>query len=211
MARGNCYAFTYWPNDVDGVDPWAGVFWVFPSNSWGSVSGRAVDLSKFKQISFWAAVDGPTPYTIGGNKIPFVGQAGGIDPKGGFVTKGELDYDAEFRSSFDFCLASVHDHFELDRSAQTQRIITAMRDPSVRMIGHLSARTIGAIAPGARALPPSRCRLAPVRGARCLTAATVRLRTGSLRAGRSRTPLRPAGRCRMRRLNDSRRRACSAR
>jgi len=56
---------------------------------------------------------------------------------------GELDYDAEFRSSFDWCLASVHDHFEQDRPAQTRRIVTAMQDPSVRMIGHLSARMIG--------------------------------------------------------------------
>ncbi|HKA13534.1 MAG TPA: DNA polymerase/3'-5' exonuclease PolX [Myxococcota bacterium] len=57
--------------------------------------------------------------------------------------EGELDYDAEFRSGFDWCLASVHDHFELDRAAQTKRVVTAMRDPSVRMIGHLSARMIG--------------------------------------------------------------------
>jgi DNA polymerase (family 10) len=56
---------------------------------------------------------------------------------------GELDYDPEFRATFDWCLASVHDHFELDRAAQTRRIVTAMRDPSVRMIGHLSARMIG--------------------------------------------------------------------
>jgi DNA polymerase (family 10) len=58
--------------------------------------------------------------------------------------QGELDYDADFRSSFDWCLASVHDHFELDRAAQTRRVVTAMQDPSVRMIGHLSARMIGA-------------------------------------------------------------------
>jgi DNA polymerase (family X) len=57
--------------------------------------------------------------------------------------RGELDYDAEFRRGFDWCLASVHDHFELDRAAQTARIVTAMKDPSVRMIGHLSARMIG--------------------------------------------------------------------
>jgi DNA polymerase (family 10) len=57
--------------------------------------------------------------------------------------RGELDYDAEFRRGFDWCLASVHDHFELDRAAQTQRIVTAMKDPAVRMIGHLSARMIG--------------------------------------------------------------------
>jgi DNA polymerase (family X) len=56
---------------------------------------------------------------------------------------GELDYDLEFRRTFDWCLASVHDHFELDRAAQTRRIVTAMQDPTVRMIGHLSARMIG--------------------------------------------------------------------
>jgi DNA polymerase (family 10) len=56
---------------------------------------------------------------------------------------GELDWDPEFRRGFDWCLASVHDHFELDRAAQTRRVIAAMQDPSVRMIGHLSARMIG--------------------------------------------------------------------
>jgi DNA polymerase (family X) len=61
--------------------------------------------------------------------------------------RGELDYDLEFRRAFDFCLASVHDHFDLDRAAQTQRIVAAMHDPSVRMIGHLSARMIGSRPP----------------------------------------------------------------
>jgi DNA polymerase (family X) len=56
---------------------------------------------------------------------------------------GELDYDLEFRRQFDWCLASVHDHFDLDRAAQTRRVVTAMRDPAVRMIGHPSARMIG--------------------------------------------------------------------
>jgi len=57
--------------------------------------------------------------------------------------EGQLDYDLEFRQSFDWCLASVHDRFELDRAAQTRRIVTAMQDPAVRMIGHPSARMIG--------------------------------------------------------------------
>jgi DNA polymerase (family 10) len=60
---------------------------------------------------------------------------------------GGLDYDPEFRSGFDWCLASVHDHFELDRAAQTRRVVRAMQEPSVRMIGHLSARMIGARPP----------------------------------------------------------------
>jgi DNA polymerase (family 10) len=56
---------------------------------------------------------------------------------------GELDYDLEFRKQFDWCLASVHDNFQLDRAQQTKRVVTAMQDPTVRMIGHLSARMIG--------------------------------------------------------------------
>ena len=58
--------------------------------------------------------------------------------------EGELDYDLEFRRGFDFCLASVHDHFDLEEAAQTKRIVRAMEDPTVTMIGHLSARMIGA-------------------------------------------------------------------
>jgi DNA polymerase (family 10) len=57
--------------------------------------------------------------------------------------EGELDYDLEFRRGFDWCLASVHDHLTLDRAAQTRRVVTAMRDPTVRMIGHLTTRMIG--------------------------------------------------------------------
>jgi DNA polymerase (family 10) len=61
--------------------------------------------------------------------------------------EGDLDWDNEFRAQFDWCLASVHDHFGLDRAAQTRRIVKAMEDPKVRMIGHLSARMIGARPP----------------------------------------------------------------
>lgn len=57
---------------------------------------------------------------------------------------GELDYDLAFRRGFDFCLASIHDHFDLDRASQTARVVAAMRDPTIDMIGHLSARMIGA-------------------------------------------------------------------
>jgi DNA polymerase (family 10) len=60
---------------------------------------------------------------------------------------GGLDYDPEFRQGFDFCIASVHDHFDLDRAAQTRRVVAAMHEPAVRMIGHLSARVIGARPP----------------------------------------------------------------
>jgi DNA polymerase (family 10) len=57
--------------------------------------------------------------------------------------EGQLDYDLEFRRAFDWCLASIHDHLNLDRATQTKRVVAAMRDPAVRMIGHLTTRMIG--------------------------------------------------------------------
>lgn len=60
-----------------------------------------------------------------------------IDPAGG------LDYDHDFRMSMDWCVAAVHSHFDLDQAAQTRRVIAAMEDPAVNVIGHLSGRMIG--------------------------------------------------------------------
>ncbi len=57
--------------------------------------------------------------------------------------RGDLDYDLEFRLSLDWCVAAVHSHFDLSQAAQTERIIRAMQDPAVSVIGHLSGRMIG--------------------------------------------------------------------
>ena len=56
---------------------------------------------------------------------------------------GSVDYDDEFLSEFDWCVASVHTHFDLSETAQTNRLITAMRHPAVSAIGHLTGRRIG--------------------------------------------------------------------
>jgi DNA polymerase (family 10) len=56
---------------------------------------------------------------------------------------GSVDYDPEFLGGLDWAVAGVHAHFELDREAQTRRIVTAMRNPAVRAIAHLSGRKIG--------------------------------------------------------------------
>jgi DNA polymerase (family 10) len=93
--------------------------------------GRAALLEQRAQLKALAAELGPDFALLHGVEL-------NIGPH------GELDYDADFRRGFDFCLASVHDHFDLDKAAQTRRVIRAMEDPCVRMIGHLSARMIGA-------------------------------------------------------------------
>jgi DNA polymerase (family 10) len=56
---------------------------------------------------------------------------------------GGVDYDADFRRTLDWCVAGVHSHFELDRGAQTRRILAAMQDPTVDAIAHLTGRRIG--------------------------------------------------------------------
>ena len=56
---------------------------------------------------------------------------------------GSLDYDRDFRLEYDWCVASVHSHFDLSADQQTQRLLKAMADPSVNAIGHLTGRYIG--------------------------------------------------------------------
>ncbi len=57
--------------------------------------------------------------------------------------EGELDYTPKFRSEFEYTVASVHSHFELDSQQQTKRLVKAISDPTVHSIGHLSGRKIG--------------------------------------------------------------------
>jgi DNA polymerase (family 10) len=56
---------------------------------------------------------------------------------------GDLDYEASFRLEFDYCVASVHSHFDLPQDAQTARILRALADPAVNAIGHLTGRYVG--------------------------------------------------------------------
>jgi DNA polymerase (family 10) len=56
---------------------------------------------------------------------------------------GGLDYDLEFRMGLDWCVASVHSHFDLPAAEQTSRLLRAIADPSVNAIGHLTGRYIG--------------------------------------------------------------------
>jgi hypothetical protein len=50
-SRGDCYRFSYLP----GALAWAGVYWVFPANNWGSRPGRSITGAAFKQVRFWVA------------------------------------------------------------------------------------------------------------------------------------------------------------
>ncbi|MGI5922271.1 MAG: DNA polymerase/3'-5' exonuclease PolX [Syntrophomonadaceae bacterium] len=55
---------------------------------------------------------------------------------------GQLDFESDILDQLDIVVASVHSNFKLDREKQTQRIIKAIRNPHVNIIGHLSGRLL---------------------------------------------------------------------
>ncbi len=56
---------------------------------------------------------------------------------------GELDYDDGTLSKLDFAIASIHSGFRQEREKITRRILRAMENPYVRIVGHPSGRVIG--------------------------------------------------------------------
>ncbi|HEY7399841.1 MAG TPA: DNA polymerase/3'-5' exonuclease PolX [Actinomycetota bacterium] len=61
--------------------------------------------------------------------------------------QGEVDWPAEFLEGFDLTVASVHSYFNLSREEQTARVVRAIENPHVSIIGHLTTRKIGARPP----------------------------------------------------------------
>jgi DNA polymerase (family 10) len=59
------------------------------------------------------------------------------------LADGRLDLPDRILSRLDIVVASVHYKFDLSRAAQTERIIRAMDNPYVTIIGHPTGRLIG--------------------------------------------------------------------
>ena len=55
---------------------------------------------------------------------------------------GSLDWPDEFLAGFDVLVASIHSHFRLSKAAMTKRIIRAMENPYVNVIGHPTTRNL---------------------------------------------------------------------
>ncbi len=56
---------------------------------------------------------------------------------------GNVDWPQDFLAGFDVLVASVHSHFNQSKDEMTRRIIRAMENPYVHVIGHPTARLIG--------------------------------------------------------------------
>src|SRR6201995_5934771 len=55
---------------------------------------------------------------------------------------GSLDYDDDVLAKLDWVVASVHSSFAMDATTMTERIVRAIENPLVDVIGHLTGRKI---------------------------------------------------------------------
>jgi DNA polymerase (family X) len=58
------------------------------------------------------------------------------------LTDGRLDFDDEILAQLDYVVASVHNAFSQDEAAMTRRIIRAIENEHVTMLGHLTGRIL---------------------------------------------------------------------
>jgi DNA polymerase (family 10) len=55
---------------------------------------------------------------------------------------GKLDFDAGLLAQLDYTVISIHSSFRQERDVMTQRIIRAIEQPHVTMLGHLTGRLL---------------------------------------------------------------------
>jgi DNA polymerase (family X) len=58
------------------------------------------------------------------------------------LADGALDYDDALLDRFDFVIGSVHSRFSMDRAAMTARVLRALDDPHLTILGHPTGRLL---------------------------------------------------------------------
>ena len=58
------------------------------------------------------------------------------------LREGTLDFDDEILAELDFAVASIHSVFNLSEAEMTKRIIRAMENPFITILGHLTGRLL---------------------------------------------------------------------
>ena len=58
------------------------------------------------------------------------------------LADGSLDYDDDLLDRFDFVIASVHSRFSMDLASMTARVLRALDDPRLTILGHPTGRLL---------------------------------------------------------------------
>ena len=93
-----------------------------------------LDLAELEEQ--WARIDELNALDDGGPAL-LKGIELNIDDEGG------VDYPPEVLARFDYCIASLHHGFRQPREQATRRLLVAMENPYVDIIGHATGRLLG--------------------------------------------------------------------
>jgi DNA polymerase (family 10) len=58
------------------------------------------------------------------------------------LADGAIDYDQELLDRFDFVVGSIHSRFSMDRPRMTERVLRALDDPHLTILGHPTGRLL---------------------------------------------------------------------
>jgi len=58
------------------------------------------------------------------------------------LADGRIDYDEALLETFDYVIASVHSRFAMDERAMTERVLRALENPFVTILGHPTGRLL---------------------------------------------------------------------
>jgi DNA polymerase (family X) len=58
------------------------------------------------------------------------------------LVDGRVDYDVEFLERFDYVIASIHSRFGMDEAAMTARVLAALDNPHLTILGHPTGRLL---------------------------------------------------------------------
>jgi DNA polymerase (family 10) len=91
-------------------------------------------LSAERVVEQWAEIESLRP------RFPRLAIFRGTEAD--ILPDGSIDYGNDFLGGFDFVIASVHSAFRLPRAEQTARLVRAVRNPRVTMLGHATGRLL---------------------------------------------------------------------
>jgi len=102
-------------------------------HSKSSFQARGLDedrlLAQIESIRTWNRSRGDELHIFAGSEVDI-------------LKDGSLDFSDDILARLDYCVASVHAAFTLDEDTMTRRIIRAMENEHVTMLGHLTGRLL---------------------------------------------------------------------
>jgi DNA polymerase (family 10) len=58
------------------------------------------------------------------------------------LSDGDLDYDTDLLSGFDYVVGSVHSRLKMNKQEATKRLLKAIENPFITILGHMTARLL---------------------------------------------------------------------